>query len=65
MEVEAKFSDGKTKDITGEISYREKPLKVSDKEVVISYTYEGITQEATQVITVKAKDCLLYTSRCV
>lgn len=56
MEVEAKFSDGKTKDITGEISYREKPLKVSDKEVVISYTYEGITQEATQVITVKAKE---------
>ena len=56
MEVEAKFSDGKTKDITGEISYREKPLKVSDKEVVISYTYEGITKEATQAITVKAKE---------
>ena len=56
MEVEAKFSDGKTKDVTGEISYSENTLKVSDKEVVISYTYEGVTKEATQAITVKAKE---------
>lgn len=55
MEVEAKFSDGNTKDVTGEISYSEEPLKASDKEMVISYTYEGVTKDAVQAITVKAK----------
>lgn len=56
MEVEAKFSDGNTKDVTGEISYSEETLKVSDKEMVISYTYEGITKKATQGIAVKTKE---------
>ena len=56
MEVEAKFSDGTTKDVTGEISYSEEPLKAGDKEIIISYTYEGITKEAAQGITVKTKE---------
>lgn len=56
MEVKAGFSDGNVRDVTGEISYSKEPLKTSDKEVVIRYTYDGVTKEVVQEIVVNVKE---------
>lgn len=54
MEVVATYSDGTTKTITNYTYAPSEALKASDKEVIISYTENGVTKTITQPITVNA-----------
>lgn len=55
MKVMAKWSNGTENDISTEIIYLQKPLQLSDTELRIQYTYEGVTKEVIQKITVSPK----------
>ena len=55
MEVTATYSDNSTKHITNYTYSPEGKLKESDKEIVVTYTENGITKTATQAITVEKK----------
>ncbi|WP_138269192.1 glucosaminidase domain-containing protein [Anaerofustis stercorihominis] len=53
MVVKAKFSDGTTSDVTKSVKYSTSSLKTGTTSVTISYTYNGVTKNVTQKITVK------------
>ena len=56
MQVLALWSDGKKTDVTAEIQYVKEPLKQTDTEIKIQYTYGNVIKEAVQAITVAAKE---------
>lgn len=56
MQVLALWSDGKKTDVTAEIQYVKEPLKQTDTEIKIQYTYGNVIKEAIQAITVAAKE---------
>ena len=56
MQVLALWSDGKKTDVTAEIQYVKEPLKQTDTEIKIQYTYGDVIKEAIQAITVAAKE---------
>lgn len=56
MQVLALWSDGKKIDVTAEIQYAKEPLKQTDTEIKIQYTYGDVIKEAIQAITVAAKE---------
>lgn len=56
MQVLALWSDGKKTDVTAEIQYAKEPLKQTDTEIKIQYTYGDVIKEAIQAITVAAKE---------
>lgn len=53
MVVKAKFSDGSTSDVTKNVKYSTSALKTGTTSITISYTYDGVTKNVTQKITVK------------
>ena len=53
MVVKAKFSDGTTSDVTKSVKYSTSSLKTGTTSITISYTYNGVTKNVTQKITVK------------
>ena len=55
MKVEAVYSNGKTKEITGYKVTNGDKLTKGQTSVKITYTEDGVTKEVTQTITVNAK----------
>ena len=55
MQVLAKWSDGTESDVTGEVTWMQEALNSSYTEMTVQYTWQGVTKEAVQPITVAAK----------
>ncbi|MBO5461114.1 MAG: discoidin domain-containing protein [Ruminococcus sp.] len=53
MVVTANWSNGTQTDVTEKVTYSTEELKTTDTSVTVTYTYDGVTKEATQAITVK------------
>lgn len=55
MQVLARWTDGTESDVSGEVVWSKDPLQVSNTEIKVQYTWETVTKEAVQPITVAAK----------
>ena len=55
MQVLAKWSDGTESDVTGEVTWMQEALNSSYTEMTVQYTWQGVTKEAVQPITVAVK----------